>query len=125
MSLIEIIARLEAATEGSRELDAQISSARGIQCFVEFTDTELVHYILDRAVAQGKRELPRYTTSLDAALTLVPEGYDLGALTRHEGKWLAATYSPKNPYLGWASRGQHDNRVLALCIAALKARSAS
>jgi hypothetical protein len=70
--LAELIARLEAATEGSRELDAEIEW--------------IAHPFPEVPDQPGWRQLPhgpqqhvltvadRYTTSLDAALTLVPEG---------------------------------------------------
>ena len=54
----DLIAKLKAATEGSRELDASI------------------HLTLNLPrQPHGGKYYPPYTTSLDAALTLVPEGW--------------------------------------------------
>ena len=53
----ELIKRLEAATEGSRELDKEIAEAFGWVHECMNSDTH-----------------PHLTTSIDAALTLVPEG---------------------------------------------------
>ena len=113
----ELISRLEVATEGSRELDEAIATAiwgepkpsgnvGGVRILV------WQHNGLERSIA------PEFTESLDAAMTLVPEGesWDCG--------WEAA-----NPH-GMAWVGSNNPQViastptLALCIAALTARAA-
>ena len=92
-----LVAELEKATEGSREFDAAI-------------------YIKLQAPLGL---IPHYTTSLDAALTLVPEGM---AWTILSGALHAAC-------VGDASTGNPVTKAatpaLALCIAALKARAAA
>jgi hypothetical protein len=99
MTLSELIAKLEEAEEGSRELDCEIYVALGNP--------------LLRAVGKA----PRYSSSLDAALTLVPEGS------------YAKLQIGRNHAKGWAWVELRDveavarsTPALALCIAALKAR---
>lgn len=165
----ELIARLEAATEGSRELDGDIALAIGLYkvwlskhrywnfegpndkrgtwpdsgipeydsrtgkkiVLTEKPDRSWVYYIGD---------VPEFTTSIEAALTLVPEGWGWevgspyadgeplgggqpwaqiwkrGANVRIDG--LAAV-----PYAPGRSHTNAQTPALALCIAALRARS--
>jgi len=108
-----LIARLEAATKGSRELDLAIAQeALGLRPIVTLRGTQVHNPKQPSSVSW---DLKAYTTSLDAALTLVPEGL------RWECGQTAATKTP------WASvgAGQYSQRgatlALAICIAALKA----
>ncbi|KKN17818.1 hypothetical protein LCGC14_0962000 [marine sediment metagenome] len=118
-----LIADLESAAEGSRELDARIAEevvwvkGRGDS----LRSAGIDFYETAQAMCQ------RYTTSLDAALTLVPEGWD----------WEIADYggdqdSPR-AVLWHGIPAEHVDDVkhhgafgwtpaLALCIASLKAR---
>jgi len=130
-----LIARLEAATEGSRELDAMIHVE--VAWLPGTLSKEERAAVLENCVRKpvacdgcGRSEsrCPPYTTSLDAALTLVPEiattawsisqnpdrnnpgpcGVvmpDITSVFTRDGEAFAAT------------------PALALCIAALKARS--
>jgi hypothetical protein len=104
----DLIAKLEAATEGSRELDAEINGALFGKRLARPVD-----------VAGGP---PQYTTSLDAALSLVPEGYAFsvtdGARNRANVWKLSPIKEIPPPY----SKGATP--ALALVIAALRARSA-
>ena len=96
-----LIARLEAATEGSRELDGEIYSAMS-------------------GKATGLNNADDYTTSIDAALTLVPEGYDWD-VGRLNGRYIADV-SRKVSEEGWLNQhARGPSSALALCIAALKA----
>jgi len=110
MTRAELIAKLEAAEGPSRELDAEID-------------------IL--ALESGWREerymtpdtTPHYTSSIDAALTLVPEGlrwrvsyvpvHQFASASVADGSIL----SPNTKE--W--EGKHTTPASALCIAALKA----
>lgn len=107
--LSDLIARLEAAKEGSADLDIEIS--------------ELLH---PDEVAEGETvSIIRYTRSLDAALTLVPEGWH----------WNAGYDPPSRGRTGnYAQLFKDDDNqaeeawfagtvALALCIAALKAKA--
>lgn len=96
--LDDLIARLEAATEGSRELDVRIHAALhpnqrvmfdsgSIRPAREATYGPLSNFGLDgwedwEALAR-LFDAPQVTTSLDAALTLVPED----ARLRELGQW--------------------------------------
>ncbi len=120
----DLIARLEGATESSRELDAFI-------CWMVNPHPQGSAgpdwWLLPQGTQQHVPTIsPHYTTSLDAALTLVPpecSSWELdwnghsGAL---HGKACCATI-----YLTGSStqyNGDAPTPALALCIAALKAR---
>jgi len=64
---------------------------------------------------------PRYTTSLDAAMGLVPEGWAIDARRYSDGWYVAiaglnSTLIPTSKF-----RGSQKPAAIALCIAALKA----
>jgi len=121
-----LIGQLEAATEGSRQLDADIwlminprEAAVAIQqgqALAQKGSSE------ERLNAAGRRALervaPHYTTSIDAAATLVMRSY----------QWNLADYSgfARASVGGTKKFGIADapTAPLALCIAALKARAA-
>lgn len=101
----DLTAKLEAATEGTRELDYAIAEALGRE---------------NVRKTQGTFAPWKYTTSIDAALTLVPEG------------WVPTLYFP-DPSIQTDSclcllglpgtreaKGQSPTMPLAICIAALK-----
>lgn len=99
MNLIE---QLQAATEGSRGLDRIITEALG---------------------ADGNH--PRYTTSVDAALTLMPEGWNWDA-SFDGGSYEVCLTLAGNGFLSdrgddecW---GKSKIYAIAICIAACKAR---
>ena len=143
--LASLIAKLEAASEGSSELDWEIylhATDRGKSDFAKHKEQLILpwpqwieyHPIelrLPHAYDCGKRP---YTRSIDAALTLVPEGVwwslfrsgyptsngpDRGLfdarITSGQGK-----DDPKlGDQIGW---GFSPSPALAICIAALRAR---
>lgn len=126
MSLDELIARLEAASEGSRELDALIHAAvvnppvmvdGGSWKGDVPAAYEPMSMVIGRLPGKDLAELtgcPRYTTSLDAAMGLVPEGHG----------WTASNYGGAFVHPidhGPPEHGRHKSPALALCIAALKA----
>ena len=122
-----LIADLEAATGPRRELDARIRVATGHPAH------------RDVASCLCCRCSPYYTASIDAALTLVPEGHAHGlsnlvvrrtpTLTGRPWSATVDLYSqlsdwrpaPKAP---WAVGGDGVTGAIALCIAALRARKA-
>lgn len=118
---MSLIKRLESATEGSRELDWAI----------HFT----LHPRMDANVPIGPADplwaiVPRYTSSIDAALTLVPEGYMVHLNIRHgkdggAGAFVGTDWDTNKPWFkGFDNEDiEHEQPpALALCIAALKAR---
>lgn len=106
--MTDLLSRLEAASEGSHELSHEIYRA----------------YVWKPGLTSDSEYTLPYTTSLDAARTLVPEGLPvlLDARPNHKssviiGQWFDDW--PRYPLedIEWAS-----TPALALCIAALRAR---
>lgn len=98
MPLDDLITQLEQAATGSSALDAEVATVI--------------------APGAGDDSTPPYTTSVEAALTLIDERFDIG-LQREGGCWSAWCEPPK-----WFSRLHHcpaKQPALALCIAALEA----
>ena len=113
-----LIEKLEAATEGSRELDYAIAEKTGWQFHGE---EEFKEYGLNwKNPADGEWEqLTWWTTSLDAALTLVPDGW--GWTIESDG--IAAVRSPESEgddELAVWGLTANGTPALAVCIAALK-----
>lgn len=109
-----LIRDLEAASEGSRELDVRVQESLAQEIHPDVHAIKILHgpYI------------PHCTTSLDAALTLVPEGWVWSVLIDYELPGRARLYNA-------VPGGIHDPPVrvytdaatptLALCIASLRA----
>ncbi len=133
-----LISRLEAAESGSRELDAEIAVAEKID--LPQPMGEAPPYLKMPAMADGcapgtywlvqrsgmsLRTAPHYTTSLDAARTLVPEGLQYGISTHPPDELFnpggAQAYVTDREGLKYQHAEAMDE-YLALCIAALKAR---
>jgi hypothetical protein len=114
MSLDDMISRLEAATEGSRELDRLLHNT------LRDPDDPIT---ADDVAADPRLEsvIRAFTSSLDAAMTLVPEGWAWvvsknGTATVTTEATDATRYRRESGHATWPA--------LALCIAALKARHA-
>lgn len=125
----ELIAELERATEGSRELDGLIWKTLEPPSYQEAKS--MLAGALPKDCPKEEREnilqerlnsnARHYTTSLDAALTLVPEGWAGG------GRIVAPCGPYQIEFLGvkndrGMANGEGETPALALCIAALKAR---
>jgi len=128
MAMNDLIARLEAATGPDRELDAEIyRTAVGLGMY-----ETIVHRFGDFFVRNYPgppepeyRRLPRYTASLDAAMTLVPA----------DAYWIfgKGRTRPDEPLFGFQildpatndviAEAEHENREICVCIAALRARA--
>ena len=100
----ELIKRLEQATEGSRTLDMDVHEAITPNNWPK---------VVQLAEPQP---CPRYTTSIDTALTLVPEGLNWGVDWRADREQFTALVGE---HLG---EPVAKSAAVALCIAALKAR---
>lgn len=104
MTRDELIAAMEKASGPSRELDWGIHE-----------------WVWGVAAPRMERmEPPSYTASIDAALTLVPEGYDWMVFSVNG--FNQANCGPTNSFddVGDQKAATH---AIALCIAALKARA--
>ena len=105
---MDLIEQLERATEGSRELDWRI------ECHLQgWSEDHMRH-----------AALVDYTTSLDAALSLVPEGWNnwlIRKTTAVDSVWFSAEHRDDNDDV-W--RAVAATPALALCIVSLKARCA-
>lgn len=125
-ALPDLIAKLEQAAEGSRELNALVA-IHGRPDLFRADDYDLekgfVVYLNSRGEPYRKALAPDYTTSLDAAMALVRSRYFVlrGEYNKeaHSG-WIAET-NGAGGYLNVYATGA--TAALALCIAALKARS--
>jgi len=121
----DLVKALEQATEGSRELDADVCKVAFWQSHGYYGETdEHGEWFLYSHRTGGnptpKERLPHYTTSLDAALTLVPEGWrwgrdETGAMFVQEKTWPIDLPGPRM----FAVDGPP---TLALCTCALRAR---
>ena len=108
-----LIAKLEAAEGPSRELDNEI-----------YTHVLKTHVIKpgERPLTSDREYTPQYTFSLDAAVSLVPEGeqYCLGCLS--DTRVPVRGVSRYHAWVGAQKTIYAPTPALALCIAALKAR---
>lgn len=120
MTLIELAERVEAAAGEDRRLDAIIAKLVGFwpKGLRRDIDYEWVRWIPNKPLDEPI-EAPAYTASIDAAMTLVPEGNDWiightnGGLTIH-----AEVGGRGDEYMRFAA-----TPALALVAAALKARN--
>lgn len=133
--LTSLIARLEQAESGSREWDAEIAfaiewlpvgpSKLHQESFVDHMNKH-GYWKAWMAHAPWRHEwlIPAFTTSLDEAITLVPDGWLLIAL----GSSVATGFAPGPSEVTLISMDDEvaaraNTHALALASAALKARS--
>lgn len=123
-----LIERLEKATGASRELDVEIGRAY-VALHGYPTDRDLYAPWEDKGFNrnskwcwQGYNDLPFFTSSLDAAMTLVPEGWFITA-SRHSDGWYVAVAPHSTCPQSERFLGSQKPAAIALCIAALKARA--
>lgn len=126
--MTDLIERLEAATEGSRELDCEVACALGWKFERRGNRKKRWWYEpgLDEAESLDSSHRHnsawpnmRWTTSIDAALTLVPEGL-LWIIFGNHGDGIVEMFPS-------GSRNDYEKTLastvpLAICIAALKAQ---
>lgn len=127
----DLIERLEKATGPDRRIDATIHEAVERPFVMEF----FAEYSTEQT--RNLSYVPSYTSSIDAALTLFPDGWFGRVEPRFHSddgcvSWLAYGLKPD-----WSKWHPHDDEAwitlvdaraqksaIALCIAALKARNA-
>lgn len=134
----------------SRELDAEIfaaigaplpKSAFGLDIKLQPDPNSASGFVMPLGDTQVRYECPHYTSSLDAAMTLVPNGWRCGfeqanRFDKDTGRleaWVWPFESAFEPdwQLGqdsmrgasWETHGYASTPALALCAAALRARS--
>jgi len=115
LDLNPLIQCLEKATGPDRELDNEI--------YTEVLRTQIIKPG-QRPLTSDREYTPQYTASIDAALTLVPEGWRVYQLGQRADYWCASIFTVKPhlaPTTSWA-RVHAATPALALCIAALKAK---
>lgn len=118
--IVRLAERVEQATGPDRELDVRISLALSGTSYSDSDVTELLT-IRDEPTGYGRYRpadeyVPGYTASLDAAMTLAPEG-----------QWRRINIDPNgraNIRLGDACAVTAATPALALTAAALRARAA-
>lgn len=111
MTLIE---RIEAAEEPSRELDAEIARA--------LSGNPTYHWYMHfDGEYSSDATAPAYTASLDAAMTLVPEGWGVMLNMSENGLHAQARVFRSHP-ANFQSDNEAATPALALCAAALKAQ---
>lgn len=107
--LLALIERLEKATGPDRGLHGMIAVAAGVAVDVNPRNPQFAKFGDDDIFTR----CPNYTESIDAALTLLPEG------------WCSLRFERTHDTWGCFLDGDDTNAVtpaIALCIAALKAR---
>lgn len=140
MTTAELIERLERAEWPSRELDAEIDAFLGWAPLANPTSAGgLIDMMVSPSGETVRRTVPHYTASIDAALTLVPEGWRIAGFVEYGNgmKWKGRIYCALVPsdlshlprtyaaHSAAAVRCDHAaTPAIALCIAALKAKEA-
>lgn len=112
-----LIEKLAQADGPSRELDAEISRA--------LAGGPADHWYQDhRGVYVTDNSAPCYTASIDAAMTLVPEGTEF-IIERYGSIGVLSENKRASAWVFGAPRAFAATPALALCIAALSAQDAS
>lgn len=118
MGQIDILSRLEAASVGSRDLDVRILG------HIEAWSVGDIEYAL---TGEHTVFAPPFSSSLDAALTLVPEGWgNLQVTTTASGSMIAIVAAPSKAGSAFPIKsrghGMGATAALAVTLACLKAR---
>jgi hypothetical protein len=123
MTIDELIARLESAAEGSRDFDYRIAQVIGNKWMEGVREGDSPPFA-PRSIAD--RTIPRYTTSVDAALTLVPDGWVVANISQNDNRlwWTCLNRGYRTSYDATAIAGDLATPALAVCVAALRARTA-
>lgn len=125
MTMQSLIVRLEAASGPDRELDGRIWCALNGYPFVQWDGAGCVYRGRDGIGHIAHDHIREWTRSIDASMTLVPDGWSWKLL--HEPKYTrvyrvvvrgASTLAEVAPAYVISS----PTPALALCIAALRAR---
>lgn len=115
-----LIRRLETATRGSRELDEEIAAVISGAILERQPNDRVAYHKDDMWVSVG--EIKPWTTSIDAALTLVPESYVTEFIIGNGSS--VNLWSRSSPFQQMIKSGKLSTPALALCNAVLKALDA-
>lgn len=122
----DLIDKLESVSEGSRELDAEIWSEVHKHLiddttYITGTVENYRELTFKRPLVWPWTRVPFYTTSIDAALLLVPEGWEMTRLDKDtDDRWSA--YFNGTKYKADYTKGNAATPALAIVAAALRAR---
>jgi hypothetical protein len=125
--MTDLATRCEQAEGPDRSLDTEIARSLGWGCVMQDPQAGLRWYCWKEFYRSGDWiSLPNYTASLDAALTLVPEGWRLrqmafSAPCADDRKWHLNLHGGKVGEETFVGRG--SSPALALCAAALRAHA--
>lgn len=115
--MTDLLSRLSSAEEGSRELDAEVAYAVGWRSRIE-NPIYPAWWCSPGGNEYLAFEQPHYTTSIDVALTLVPERIkDWNFRHRNGSVYTMQLCIPSTEY-----EGRAWTAPLAICLAALRAR---
>jgi hypothetical protein len=117
--MTDLIARLEAAEAGARELDWLIADATDHPSFARKIDGFWPPF---GERSRADKDVPAYSTSLDAALALASRvfpGFGLG-MVQGSGERAKANVTPANADHGFTATA--STPALALCAAILRAK---
>ena len=131
--MTDLIKRLEALDAPCRECDIEVARFKYGRDAVRRGGLGWPDDAIIVPCYPGWEIVPRYTSSIDAAMTLVPEGdfdQDWSRSTRCKSEgfklWqvrIAFETVDQDPEeLGPVALGEHDIPAIALCIAALRAQ---
>jgi hypothetical protein len=116
----DLIAKLEAAPKGAGKLDVEIDLAVNPNMKQPAERMDPTLFVGNRFGYEHSP--PRYTTSLDAALTLVPNRCDVGNIGWDPSGNACSLQEFSNGHVHSVAVGYAVTLPLAVCIAALKAR---
>ncbi|NBC37328.1 hypothetical protein GTZ99_12285 [Novosphingobium sp. FSY-8] len=132
------IERIEAATGPDRELDCLIAAEIGLHIdgcrhsISEMLTMFGIGSLVETSMSNNSvlKTIPSYTVSIDAALTLLPEGWAIDRLNMWPGAPSCCDVVGTHDHNGgrWhnfsdgEARGKAATPALALCAAALRAR---
>lgn len=124
----ELAARIERAEGPDRALDAEIAVAVGWRVLYDKSDPNDAEPYYQPVPEMSWRAVPHCTASIDAAMQLVPNGWKLrqmhfNAPCADDRKWHLNLRGGKEGEDRFVGRG--STPALALCAAAIRARSAS
>ena len=117
----DLIKQLEEATGPDRELDYHLHCHANPSAPWMLTKDGYLSELTPSGEHYRYIDSPWYTDSVDAALTLVPEGFCLYRIQYHDQSDDWGVYIIKLPNIDDQWLGEHPSLPLAICIAALRA----